>query len=422
MLHQYLIKPASALTFIFLSLPAFSEGQVLKPATVNNIKQNGTIQWDDSSRRRISSPNFARYSGYGRIIQLSDESLLAVYEADGNIVAAKSQNLGDSWSESIVISAAKEGFKMCVPDLIKLDDQRILAFYNARPYNISPNRKFGIHLRQSTDGGQSWGAEQILYQAGHQFENGCWEPSAIQLPNGEIQLFFANEGPYTKSNEQNISMLRSIDHGASWSKTPSIVSFRPGKRDGMPVPLLLRNKKEIVLAIEDNAVRTFKPYILRNTLQKNWANTISGKSADRSYALHHPIANEIYAGAPYIRQLSTGETILSYQSTEGRTNKMDYADMKVLIGNERAMNFKNKSVPFVIPQNKSCLWNSITVLSDDTILAITSTNAYSDQTEVWMVKGKFLRDPEDQGTKDQENTEKKITMLAYSAKKSRQRY
>lgn len=31
--------------------------------------------------------------------------------------------------------------------------------------------------------------EQVLYEEGYQFENGCWEPSAIQLPDGQIQLF-----------------------------------------------------------------------------------------------------------------------------------------------------------------------------------------------------------------------------------------
>lgn len=351
-----------------------------------------TINWDQNSRRKVSSSTInARYSGYARIIQLADASLLGVYEADGNIMSVKSTNRGDTWSEATLVAAGANGINMSVPDLLLLNNNKVLAFYNARPYDISPSRRFGILVKQSSNGGISWENEQLLYQAGYQFENGCWEPSAVQLPNGEIQLYFANEGPYTSSNEQNISMLRSKDNAVSWTSAPEIISFRPGRRDGMPVPLLLKGGKDIVVSIEDNAVNTFKPYVLRNSLQENWAQTIGGESANRSYALADRIGDELYAGAPYLRQLSTGETILSYQGTEGRTNDMNFADMKVVIGDDQGKNFKSKSVPFLIPGNKSCLWNSLTVLDDGTVIAITSTNAYSNSTEVWMIKGKVIR-------------------------------
>lgn len=358
------------------------------------VERKGTyIEWNENSRRRVSSPNLnARYSGYGRMIQLPDASLLAVYEADGSIVAVKSTDVGNTWSSPVVVAPRSSGSNMCVPDLLLLNDGTILACYNARPYDISPGRKFSILVKRSNDRGQSWSNELLLYEAGHQFENGCWEPAAIQLPNGEIQLYFANEGPYTRSAEQNISMLRSADNGDTWTVSPTIVSFRPGKRDGMPVPLLLKNGRDIAVAIEDNAINTFKPYVIKNTIQENWAKTVGGESQNRSYALAQRVPDDIYAGAPFIRQLSTGETILSYQGTEGRTNDMNFADMKVVIGNDQAINFQSKSVPFLIPANKSCLWNSLTVLNDDTVIAVTSTNAYADRTEIWMIKGKVVRD------------------------------
>lgn len=391
MIYHTLFKPLIVNILAILSLGACSEKKIPEIEPPPEPKET-YINWDQQSRRRISSALNTQYAGYARIIQLADASLLAVYEADGSIVSVKSSDLGDTWSEPVVIAARADGTNMCVPDLILLNNQTILTFYNGRPFDISPDRKFSIRVKQSHDGGQTWNNEALLYEAGYQFENGCWEPAAIQLPNGEIQLYFANEGPYTTSNEQNISMLRSIDNGGTWTSDPTVVSFRPGKRDGMPVPLLLKNGKDIVVAIEDNAVNTFKPYILRNTLAENWAATIGAESPNRSYALSQRIGDELYAGAPYIRQLSTGETILSYQGTEGRINDMNFADMKVVIGNDQAGDFKSKSVPFLIPGNKSCLWNSIAVLSDDTIIAIASTNAYSDRTEVWMIKGKVIRD------------------------------
>ena len=114
-------------------------------------------------------------------------------------------------------------------------------------------------------------------------------------------------------------------------------------------------------------------------------------SPDRNYALAEPVADNIYAGAPYLRQLKTGQTILSYQGTEGRTNSIDFAEMKVVIGDNNARNFTCRSSPFDIAANKSGLWNSLAVLSDNTVVALTSTNSYSrGNTEIWMIKGHVI--------------------------------
>jgi hypothetical protein len=99
---------------------------------------------------------------------------------------------------------------------------------------------------------------------------------------------------------------------------------------------------------------------------------------------------EIYAGAPYLRQLKSGETILSYQGTEGRTNKMEFAEMKVVVGDAGAAGFGGKSVPFRVPADKCGLWNSICVLDDDSIIALTSTNAFGRSMEVWMIRGRLV--------------------------------
>ena len=355
---------------------------------------NSHVVWDYSTLKKVSSSAAGeKYCGYARMIQLQDQTLIAIYEADGNIVSVKSSDLGATWSAPVSVARRADGTNMSVPDILELKDHSLLACYNPRPYDISPSRKFGIRTKKSYDGGLTWKDEKLLYEAGYEFKNGCWEPSAVQLPSGEIQLFFANEGDYLNSDEQNISMLRSSDNGLTWTKNREIVSYRAGKRDGMPVPLLLNNGKEVVFAIEDNGFDAFKPYIIRNSLTENWANTVDAGSANRSYALADKIADNIYAGAPYLRQLKTGQTILSYQGTEGRTNKMEFADMKVVVGDEQARNFSKKSTPFIIPADKSCLWSSVTVLNDNTIVAVTSTNAYSNHSEIWMIKGRLVQEP-----------------------------
>jgi len=349
-----------------------------------------TIVWDSSTLTRVSAP-MAGYCGYARMIQLHDRSLLTVYEASGNIVCVHSKDLGRTWSHPDIIASKEEGVNMAVPDIIQLDNRDLMVFYNPRPFKIEPTRHFEIRIKRSTDGGTTWAGGQTLYRAGYEFANGCWEPSPIQLPSGEIELFFANEGPYTHSDEQEISLLRSNDNGYHWSENPETVSFRAGKRDGMPVPVLLRNKVEIAVAIEDNADGNFKPYIIKNTLSQNWREVVGVDGSGRYYAFEDKVSPEVYAGAPFLRQLKSGETILSYQGTEGRTNKMAFADMKVVVGDDEATGFSGKTEPFRVPADRCGLWNSICVLDDDSIVALTSTNAYGKNMEVWMIRGRLMR-------------------------------
>ncbi|MDB5013960.1 MAG: hypothetical protein JWQ25_2162, partial [Daejeonella sp.] len=367
---------------------------VTDPVAVSKPPVEGIrIAWDFSTRKKVSgSVNAARYSGYARLIELNNGSLMCVYEADGNIVTVKSIDFGDSWSEPSLVVKKEDGFNMSVPDILQLADQSILICYNPRPYANEPSKNFAIHTIKSYDNGLSWKDDRTLYEASFKFQDGCWEPAALQLPSGEIQLFFANEGVYLSSEEQNISLVRSNDSGLTWTKTPEIASFRAGRRDGMPSPLLLKNGKDIVFSIEDNGSDNFKPYIIKNAVSDNWTQTVSASSPNRTYALKEKIDNGIYAGAPYLRQLKTGETILSYQGTENRINKLENSEMKVVIGDENALDFNRKSVPFVIPGDKSALWSSVSVLNDNTVIALTSTNAYSvsGNTEIWMIKGHVI--------------------------------
>ena len=348
------------------------------------------IVWDQQSLQKISIGD-ARYCGYARMKVLKDGSWLCVYEADGNIVAIKSKDEGVTWFPPVMVAKKMKEINMAVPELLEVKDGSILLMYNPRPSLTGKQYHFAIKTKTSYDGGLTWKNEKVLYEAWNEFKNGCWEPAALQLPDGEIQLFFANEGIYTESEEQNISMLRSLDNGVTWTKAPQIISFRSGSRDGMPVPLLLPDKKTVVIAIEDNGIKNFKPSILRGITEEKWDHVIDASSDRRNYALKEPIADSIYAGAPYLCQLKNGDVLLSYQGTEERRNEMEYAEMKVVVGNDEARNFDGTSVPFKIPENKFALWNSLTVTPDDTIVALTSTNAYSSgQTEVWMIKGRML--------------------------------
>ncbi len=382
----------TGVVFIVL-LPNLGMSQVLKKIN-ETVPPAKAIVWDQSSLKKVAPLQEDGNAGYARMIQLSNGELICVYEGKGNTECVKSADLGKTWSMPVTIAAAVPGISMSVPEILALKDHSLLVSYNPRPHTINGNwdttKRFAICTKKSYDQGKTWKDERLLYQAGYQFDDGCWEPAQIQLPSGQIQLFFSNEGIYTHSNEQNISLLRSNDNGLTWTKEPEIASFSPGHRDGMPVPILLKGTNEILFSIEDNAGGQFKPSVIRNSINQNWKIPVGVNNANRTAAIRPKLPDTVYAGAPYLRQLHSGETILSYQSTLNRINKWDLSCMQVAIGDFKGENFTNTNMPFSIPLDKQGLWNSLCVLKDDTIIALTSTNAYSNRSEVWMIKGHLI--------------------------------
>lgn len=409
-MQQNKMKRANKILLGLIFIPLLSCGDSSAGTEPNPVVENIAskppiegirIAWDYSTLTQVSDKNNTNYNGYARLTELENKKLICTYESGGAILVKISNDFGSTWSESIKVVSGSTLVNMTTPDIVQLNDNSILICYNPRPISGAANsEKFVINTIKSYDGGLTWKENQTIYKASSDFENGCWEPSALQLPSGEIQLFFSNENVYHNSNEQNISLIRSSDNGLTWSTTPEIVSFRSGKRDGMPSPILLKNQTEIVFSIEDNGIdNQFKPYIIRNSITENWKQTVDANSNNRNYALEETLNNPIYAGAPYLSQISTGEVLMSYQGTENRaTNDINNADMKVVIGTNDAKKFNRKSTPFLLSSGKSALWNSIKVLKDDSVVALTTTNQFSNSSQVWMIKGHVI--PEINVTKE----------------------
>ena len=371
------------------------------------------IAWDRSSRVAIFPTG-----NYARMIELSNGTYIAVAGGGKGTQVTRSSNKGATWSTPVVVAPVVDGVAMAVPEIMECSDGSLLLTYNPRPAdgNTDKNKRYGIRARTSNDRGVTWSDEIFVYDASYTSGEGCWEPSTVQLPSGEIQLFFSNENDYTTSNEQNISMFRSQDGGRSWSLSPEIVSFRAGGRDGMPVPLYLPATDEIILSIEDNGYVGFmgrmRPMIVRSTVARDWKPYVDAASPYREYALTEPLNRIENAGAPYIRKALTGEILLSYQGTEGRdvpvingVKTNDYSqEMIVAVGDSRGHDFTNRTAPFALPLGPGGvwpadnvgyqgMWNSLSVTSDGLIWAITSTNAFTyPQNQIAAVKGYLLND------------------------------
>ena len=126
--------------------------------------------------------------GYGRLIELQDGRLMACCES-GGIKVSFSTNKGQTWTTPKLIAPNSNNTPNCVPDLIQLSDGTIIVGYNPRPSTpYTEDRHFGIRVRRSTNGGRTWSDEIFVYDADYTFENGCWEPSFLELPSGELHL------------------------------------------------------------------------------------------------------------------------------------------------------------------------------------------------------------------------------------------
>lgn len=329
------------------------------------------IYWDLSSQK-VLFPS----GNYARIIQLKDSRIMAAAESGGGISVCYSENNGMTWSAPELIARSASQIPNCVPDLIQLADGTIVVGYNPRPSSpYSDDRKFGIRLVRSTDNGRTWSDPVFVYDAHSTFADGCWEPSFLELPSGELQCYFANERNFTSSNEQEISMCRSFDKGQTWSEATRIC-YRAGSRDGMPSAIITDNG-EIVVIVEDNGwpgFSGFRATTVRCPLGENWSSWVNAGSDRRDMIFANASDKGYKSAAPYLRKLKTGETIASWQGDhwDRKGNPEDRYDMFVAVGDADARNFRGVSQPFGVDMTQHSLWNSVSVVDDGTVFALAS--------------------------------------------------
>jgi hypothetical protein len=347
------------------------------------------LEWDPATLVLIQ-----RGGIYGRMARLPDGGILCVYERAAKVHTRRSGDEGRTWEDERTIAELPFGVA-ANPEILVLADGRILAAYNQRPNDGA--HAYAIRLLSSGDSGETWSEPRVVYEAGTERGTGCWEPAMIQLPWGEVQLYFANEKPFPETSEQEIAMLRSFDGGETWGDTER-VSFREGRRDGMPVPLVLEGGRGIAVAIEDNGLSgTFKPVIVHSTLEDNWrAGFVDGWSERRWSALETPLAASVYGGAPYLRQFPGGETVLSIQSGEGRArgNTLDFSRMAVYVGDSEARNFAGRTFPFPDAEDASGLWNSLFIKNATTVTAISGTTVDGVR-GLWAIDGRLVHREEE---------------------------
>ena len=367
--HQvYARLPLRSLAFVFLLVMA---------AGVRGTAAE--IVWD------TAHPVLVKEGGeYARIYRLNATTLIACYTCNRAAQVSFSHDEGATWGDSVIVAKSPGGI-LANTEITVLNNGEVLCFFNFRP-DPKTGLPYSIGFARSGNGGKSWSAPQTVYYAAINPGDGCWEPACIQLPDGSLQLYFANENPYRASNEQEISLLRSRDMGRTWGP-PECVSFRKKHRDGMPVPVVADDK--IFLAIEDNGLSgKFKPVIVATLLDGGgWrSGAVPGDSPMRWGALNTPLPAPSCAGAPYLRRFPGGKFLLSFQLAD--SGDMRQSRMAVALGNEQARNFGAPTFPFPNTGAPPQLWNALFIKDKNTVTAISQT-CYKGRMGIWTVDGKL---------------------------------
>ena len=357
------------------------------PAAVSSSSIN--IVWSPKARK-ISHQVYN--AGYGRIQRLDSHTLLLTYhcggirDPTGNIALRKSEDNGLTWGNArILMTSGTPGYYgFSNPQALVMKNGWIMLAFAGKG-KPDDNLHDNLQIRISKDHGESWSTPQVVTSGR------SWEPGMVQLPDGDIELFYSSEAKWWPGHQvqQDILMIHSTDNGTSWT-APAEVGFSPGKRDGMPVPLLLKDNKGIVCSIE--SVRNTKsPFIIWSSTAAKWNDAERGTVQNKRRWV--AISDSYFGGAPYLVQLPTGETLLSFQAKAGRNVKnVKKNTMLVYAGNDEAKNFRRMNDPWPnLPENEGAYYSSLFVKDANTVVLVTTRNNAKNISEVWWKEGKIMR-------------------------------
>ena len=250
---------------------------------------------------------------YPRMAELRNGSLMLTFEhgiKDGVAISMiKSSDGGITWSKPAQIAFTTNGHDFANAFPLQLQSGRILVSF--RDHIPLPNKdvNYRLPVYASDDNGKTWHYYSIVedYKKTSHYLDGVWEPIFLQLPNGELQCYYAD------GRDHGIVMRYSKDNGKTWSKKKIKVATCK-KGDGMPGIVQLPNGT-IVVDFESGETDN-QLVVTRCTFSKNNGRTWT-KKRPLVYEAHNKSGNAKWsASAPAIAQLKDGRLIASFQTDE----------------------------------------------------------------------------------------------------------
>lgn len=338
------------------------------------------ISWNEREPVYVGAGTYPRMLGY-------KNKTLCFYENDGIISMVKGDGDAKEWGEPQKVAEYRSGAAIN-PGPVVLKNGDILCFYVDSPLEDFKDY-FRIMVTRSKDMGESWSKPKKIFQAGNNFKAGCWEPSACQVKNGEVYLFFSNELPYGDTNEQEVTMLISKDEGESWSSPEKLV-FKKSRRVGAPSVMVLGDDKGMLLIAdegpEENTSEKQKPLMLFSSIEDRWERPLTSQAGTRWGPFIRELDKETYAASPSISRLSSGDTVMSVSYKAGDRKEPTIA---VFLGDSSGKFFTHLSEPFSIPSEVKAHWSSVYILGGDRV-AVAATTTLNEKSGIWVKVGSLV--------------------------------
>ncbi|MDR1865148.1 MAG: glycoside hydrolase, partial [Bacteroidales bacterium] len=201
------------------------------------------IMWDYSSMKQLASKGTSP-----KMIRASDGSLVAVYGLEGVAYLTRSTDDGQTWSAAVTLFAksshtGKNGDYDITytelagqPAIIQLADGDLVAVcavrYQYTVDNVVTEFPAAVRVRRINSTDFSFSSTADVY-----VNLGVEHPSFLLLPDGRLQLYFANgavsqplvminsTGMAADAYVQQIVVIESTDNGQTW--TSAVTDFGP---------------------------------------------------------------------------------------------------------------------------------------------------------------------------------------------------
>lgn len=295
----------------------------------------------------------------------------------GDFMLYRSSDNGKTWADPVVANKKAGDWDYASCNIIQLSDGRLLMTMQRRIHGSNLGKDYYIDVKYSSDGGESWGPPQQVFQGAN------WEARPFEVPHDEngdgkndIYIFFTqfvidtqtavNKAARGRGYGMAVAVIASYDGGATWQDrnderfSGQIIhrDFAEGPKTqptdksagGMPQPFLLPDKR-VGFVVEELGKKE-SPLVIANDpgdwdwtgkpFQGPWTSAdYDGINDNNTYPLPRTntwAAQKIeFSKAPYASVLADGRVIMVSQTPQ---------IIRVWVGDKTAHDFKPQELPF----------------------------------------------------------------------------
>lgn len=269
----------------------------------------------------------------------------------------------------------EDDHKYATADAVQLENGDILCFciFHSQKHYGKHLGEFGLSMKRSSDGGRTWGPEQVLHTSVD------WEPYPMVLPDGEILVFFTDSDWDWDPNSSGCSLLRSKDGGYTWTLQQQAIRQVRGKAvaaqrsvgtprlkpdstrtvftDQMPVVRILRGT-ETAMAVTETETPDHQLSVSLAWEDYRWPVTLTGEMAGP----RKRVKSAFEGSGPYLVQFPSGETVVSYGFA---------GDFAVRLGGSTGEDIPSAAPLFPFGFRTS-RWGSLEIVGPTTLAAVTT--------------------------------------------------